>query len=74
LQTAAEQIDVPTAGRRCGHPNNGLQPNLATARRAILRELSKIAGFSQTGRNPFCGLNSYRALIEEVAKRTTGSR
>ena len=47
-----------------------LQPNLATARRAILRELGNIPGFAQTGRNAFCGLRSYRGLIEEVARTT----
>jgi len=70
IATAAEQSTCLQQAVDAVIRITSLQPNLATARRAILRELSKIAGFSQTGRNPFCGLNSYRALIEEVAKRT----
>jgi hypothetical protein len=48
-----------------------LQPNQSTARKAILRELAKIAGFT-TGSGPrsYLGRGSYRALMEEIARRT----
>jgi NYN domain len=46
-----------------------LRPNMATARKEIMRELVKIRGFARTGRNPFFGFGSYRGLMEEIAKK-----
>jgi hypothetical protein len=47
-----------------------LQPNQGTANRTILRELAKIPGFSTSGARSYLGRASYRALMEEIARRT----
>jgi hypothetical protein len=47
-----------------------LQPTQGTANKVILRELAKIPGFSTSGTKSYLGKNNYRALMEEIAKRT----
>jgi len=47
-----------------------LQPNQGTANKAILNELAKITGFSTSGARSYLGKGSYRALMQEIAKRT----
>lgn len=47
-----------------------LQPNQSTAKKVILRELAKIPGFSTSGARSYLGRTSYRALMQEIARRT----
>ena len=46
-----------------------LRPNEHTARVDIVRELAKIDDFTQNGARAFFGKGSYKALLEELAKR-----
>jgi hypothetical protein len=46
-----------------------LRPNEHTARRDIVRELSKIEGFTESGARAYWGRGSYKALMEALARR-----
>jgi hypothetical protein len=80
-QAAAEKAaqaarDAAEAAARIGQAVDytirvtSLQPNQSTAKKVILRELSKIPGFSTVGARSYLGKGSYRALMQEIARRT----
>jgi hypothetical protein len=51
-----------------------LRPNAYTAARDIERGLAKIASFSMRGKASYFGRGSYRALMEELARRNDSIR
>jgi len=66
-KAASERFDLAVLHAIRATQGNPGQP---TARRRIERELAKIPGFTTSGPDAYLGSGSYRALMEEVAKRT----
>jgi hypothetical protein len=73
-QTAADEVDQPDVAVSYIIRVTSLQPNQGTANKVILRELAKIPGFATSGAKSYLCKNNYRALMEEVAKRTDKRR
>lgn len=69
-QSVAEPVDLLDLAVNYTIRVTSLQPNQGTANKVILRELAKIPGFSTSGARSYLGKNNYRALMEEIAKRT----